>query len=115
MKRPRPPGLMRLMIAVAASAAVLALLAAAGVPPTTEGVACGSVGCLAVAGVVLAARDGRDLASALLAVGYGIGLGWPLVMDSCSPIGIFLGPIAGMVTRAVSRPGRRRSDQPARP
>jgi len=101
--KPRPPGLLRLITAVAASAAVLTLLATAGVPATTGGLVSGSAGCLAVAGVVLAARDGRDLASALLAVACGIGVGGPMVMDSCSPVGILIGPIVGIIARTVSR------------
>ena len=92
----------RMMVAVAASAGVSALLAACGVP-AIPGFAYGSAGCLAIAGVILLAGDHRDLCSALAAVTAGLLVGAPLVQDSCSPIGLFLGPVAGIIVRLATR------------
>lgn len=92
----------RMMAAVAVSAAVLALLAAFEVPPV-PGFAYGTIGCLALSGIIVRARDRRDLSSALAAFTGGLMVGVPLVQDSCSPVGLFFGPIAGIVVRILTR------------
>lgn len=92
----------RLMIAVAASAVICALLAVSGVPPG-PGLVYGTVSCLAVVGIAFLARDNRDLVSALASVAAGILVGVPLD-DPCTPGGIFVGPIVGFLARIASGP-----------
>lgn len=98
--------ILRGMAAVAASAVVFTILSTFFVP-VREGLALGGVSCLAILGIACHAEDARDYASGLLAVAVGILVGVPLVQDSCTPIGVYVGPIAGYLTRVITRGPRR--------
>lgn len=92
----------RLLLVVAASAAILGLAAAFQVPAWPGALWVGA-SCLAVLGVACAARNGADLASALASIAWGIGLGFPL-NDPCTCVGILFGPALGLLVRIATRP-----------
>lgn len=91
----------RMMVVMAASMVVSALLVAFRVPPD-PGYAYGTAGCLAIFGIACLANDHRDMGSAVVAVSIGILVGAPLVGDACTPAGLLIGPMVGYLARITT-------------
>ena len=92
----------RIVLAVAVSAGISAVLAAFHVPPL-PGFVYGTAAGLAIVGITALAKDHRDLCSALAAITSGLLVGVPLVQDSCTPVGLFFGPMMGFAIRLATR------------
>lgn len=91
----------RLLAVPVPFAAIFALLAAARVP-TWPGLAWGGIAGSCLAGVILLGGSPRELLGPIAGFAAGTAIGFPMLCP-CTPIGLFVGPVLGLLVASMIR------------